>query len=109
MTTSPSGGRKEDTGKPRPSLVTGGLSRAVEAVVEVATYGAGKYADNGWESVDNGVQRYTDAMVRHLLAETRELRDPESGFLHAAAVACNALIRLELMLREEPCSGSQSQ
>lgn len=52
---------------------------------------AGKY-------VDDGIARYTDAMDRHNL-EGIESHD-DSGLLHAAQVAWNALARLELMLRE---------
>ena len=40
-------------------------------------------------------------MLRHLLAEMRgEDVDPDTGLLHAAHTAWNALARLDLMLRE---------
>lgn len=94
-------GHKADAGKPRPALVLGDLSRALAAVVDVGTDGAFKYADSNWLQVPNGIERYTDAMLRHWLAEAQgQPRDPESGALHAAHLAWGALARLELMLRE---------
>jgi hypothetical protein len=93
-------GAKLDANKPRAALVLGGFSRALRAVSEVGTYGAKKYSPNGWRSVPNGIQRYSDAMVRHLLAEPETDIDPESGLLHAAHAAWSALARLELMLMD---------
>lgn len=96
-------GAKLDAGKPRPGLVLGGFATALVAVVEVGTYGAQKYTDNGWKEVPNGVERYTDAMYRHLLAEASgELRDGDTGILHAAHAAWNALARLDLLIRGKP-------
>ncbi len=91
---------KYDSGKIRPSLVLLSMSRALQSVSEVATFGADKYADDGWCQVPDGVKRYTDAMLRHLLAEASgEVNDPESGLPHAAHIAWNALARLDLELR----------
>jgi len=93
-------GAKLDAGKNRLGLVLLGFPRALQAVSEVGTYGAKKYTEGGWEKVPNGQQRYTDALLRHLLKEaTGEELDPETEFLHAAHTAWNALARLELILR----------
>lgn len=93
---------KYDAGRMRPSLVLLSMSRALQSVSEVATFGANKYTDDGWREVPDGVRRYTDAMLRHLLAEASgEVNDPESGLPHAAHIAWNALARLDLMLRAE--------
>lgn len=74
--------------------------RAIEQVAAVSTFGASKYAWKGWQSVPEGIERYSDAMVRHLFSEGKgEITDPDSGLLHAAHAAWNALARLELMLR----------
>lgn len=92
-------GAKLDAGKPRCTLVLGGFSRALEHVAKVGTFGAAKYTDNGWRTVPNGEERYTDALWRHLLQEAQGIEcDPDSGLLHAAHTAWNALARLELML-----------
>lgn len=95
-------GAKQDDGKPRMGLVAFGFARALLEVGKVGTFGAGKYSDNGWMEVPNGRQRYTDAMLRHLLAEaTGDEHDHESGLHHAAHAAWNALARLELALKED--------
>jgi hypothetical protein len=49
--------------------------------------------------VPEGYRRYTGALIRHLLKEPREALDKDTGLTHQAAVAWNALARLELMLR----------
>lgn len=93
-------GSKLDAGKNRLGLVLFGFSRALQEVGLVGTYGANKYTDNGWMSVPDGERRYTDAMLRHLLREAAgEDCDPDTGLLHAAHTAWNALARLDLMLR----------
>lgn len=76
--------------------------RAMEKVAAVSQFGASKYAWNGWRNVDDGYNRYSDAMVRHLAYEGKgEVLDPESGLPHAAHAAWNALARLELALHQE--------
>lgn len=91
-------GAKLDAHKPRTGLVLLDFSHALTEVAHVGTFGATKYTDHGWLSVPNGRERYTDALFRHLLAN--EPYDPDSGLLHAAHAAWNALARLELQLRQ---------
>jgi hypothetical protein len=80
--------------------------RALIAVSNVSGVGARKYAWKGWESVENGFNRYSDALGRHLLAEETEGElDSDTGCLHAAQVAWNALARLELLLKEKEKNG----
>lgn len=97
------GAVKYDGGKP--ALFRGLVDyfpRAITQVAAVSTFGASKYAWKGWEGVEDGFNRYSDAMVRHLTKEAQgESIDPDSGLLHAAHVAWGALARLELMLRNE--------
>lgn len=80
--------------------VLGDFGRALMAVSEVGTFGIKKYARGSWQYVPDGVERYTDALYRHLLQETKESTDPDSGLPHEFHVAWNALARLELLLRE---------
>lgn len=79
--------------------------RAVQHVANLSMIGAKKYTWKGWEDVEDGINRYGDALGRHLVAEAAEgMMDDGpggSGELHATAVAWNALARLELILREE--------
>lgn len=93
------GAVKYDAGKS--PIYKGGLGYFPTAIAGVATvsgFGATKYAWNGWRYVDNGIDRYTDAMVRHLASEAQgEVLDSESGLPHAWHVAWNALARAELI------------
>lgn len=93
-------GAKLDADKPRLGLVLCAFANALVEVGKVGTYGAQKYTDNGWLDVPKGKARYTDALLRHVLAETNETHDPDTNLLHAAHAAWNALARLELVLRK---------
>ena len=97
------GGAKLDAGKP--CVWRGAIDYfpgAIRAVATVSTFGATKYSWNGWSTVPQGFERYSDAMVRHLIAESAEgPYDNDSGLLHAAHVAWGALARLEFLLREK--------
>lgn len=94
-------GAKLDAGKNRLGLVMHGFALALEQVGKVGTFGATKYTPNGWINVPNGVERYTDAMYRHLMLEAQgELLDPQTELFHAAHTAWNALARLDLMIRK---------
>ena len=95
-------GAKLDAGK---SPVMLGLltqfPRACIAVAEVSAFGAEKYTWGGWKSVPDGARRYGDALVRHVCKEKIEGEvDSDSGLLHVAHEAWNALARLELILKE---------
>lgn len=86
--------KKQDAGKTRLSLLPFG---ALEEIGLVLDYGANKYKPGGWRTVDNAVERYRDALLRHLFAHLQgEDVDPESGLRHLAHAATNALFLLEL-------------
>lgn len=93
-------GAKTDAGKPQCSLLLM-FGAALRAVAEVGTFGAIKYTRGGWQGVPDGINRYTDALLRHLLTEQYEQYDSDLPVMHAAQVAWNALARLELMIRSE--------
>jgi hypothetical protein len=93
-------GAKLDSNKLRVGLMMQGFALALQEVAKVTTYGAQKYSPGGWQHVPDGVERYTDAMGRHILSEAAgAIYDDDSGLLHAAQVCWNSLARLELMLR----------
>lgn len=102
-------GAKLDAGK---SPVFRGLldyfPRACLAVADVSAAGAQKYAWKGWESVPDGVNRYSDALVRHIINESIEGEFDPDGFLHKAQQAWNALAALELYLREQQVKKSMN-
>jgi hypothetical protein len=73
---------------------------AIEAVASISDYGAKQYSWGGWLSVPDGINRYSDAMMRHVVKEKTEGDfDRKTGLFHAAQVAWNAMARLELMIR----------
>lgn len=102
-------GAKLDAGKVQAGLLLD-FSHALHAVALVATFGAAKYSPGGWMKVPDGPRRYTDALLRHQLAMGMgESHDPESGLLHAAHIAWNALAVLELELRQGNGAGSRRE
>lgn len=93
-------GMKYDGEKPRAELLIQGMPRALEAVAEVLTYGANKYAAHSWKHVEDNENRYWGAKVRHEFARAQgETVDPETGLLHLAHEACNTLFLLELAIQ----------
>ena len=92
-------GAKMDGGKPLAGLLLD-FGLALEAVAELGTFGAKKYSRGGWQSVPDGIQRYEDAMMRHMLRVRTEKIDPETNLPHLYAVAWNSLALLELAIRE---------
>ncbi|CBY88562.1 hypothetical protein [Pantoea phage LIMEzero] len=94
-------GMKFDGDKPRMDLLFDGMPHALEAVGQVLTFGARKYAAHSWQTVEGGEQRYKAALIRHLTAVGKgEALDSESNLHHLAHLACNALFILELELRK---------
>lgn len=95
-------GAKLDAGKaPIFQGVIDYFPRAIAQVAAVSAFGASKYAWKGWETVPDGVNRYSNAGMRHLIDEAIE--GPitiDSGLLHKAHAAWNALAALELTLRK---------
>lgn len=83
----PATGLKFDTGKLQYSLIP---VETTQALAEVLSFGASKYAPNNWMLVENGEQRYLDALYRHLQAyRSGESHDPESGLHHLSHALTN--------------------
>ena len=95
-------GKKYDNGKPMVGTLTDVFSRALMAVGACIEYGTHKYPDpKNWQLVDNGIKRYRDAMMRHLLKYNAGIeKDEETKFPHLAHMAWNALAMLELYMQE---------
>jgi len=90
--TKDSRGLKYDDGKLRWDLLP---LEDIEEVVKVYTAGAKKYAPNSWQNVPDGYNRYKAAMFRHLVEfEKGNPIDEETGCLHIAQVAWNAIAML---------------
>jgi len=92
-------GAKLDEGKPEAELLLD-FGLALIEVSKVLSYGRKKYSRSGWTKVSNGYDRYTAALFRHLFASNYRNIDNESGLMHDAQVAWNALARLEMKLRD---------
>ena len=85
---------KSDNGKPQCRLVP---SEIVRCIARVREYGLKKYGSaESWQSVE--VERYQDALYRHLLAyiENPIGKDEESGLPHLWHIACNVAFLCEL-------------
>lgn len=87
-------GRKDDAGKPRFDLMP---PFAWKAVIDVLTFGAGKYAPENWRKVEGWRWRYYRACLGHVWAWwTGERLDKDSGLPHLAHAVCCLLFLLEL-------------
>lgn len=91
-------GRKYDDGKPRMCEMIQDFGIALEEVARVWAFGADKYDKGNWRNLENAFDRYSNALVRHLVAEQYARVDAESGLYHAAHVAWNALARLHFLV-----------
>lgn len=91
---------KADNGKLRISLVP---SQIMRDIAEVRMYGDNKYhAPNNWVLVE--MDRYVDAMMRHLLAflDDPNSIDEESGIPHYKHAACNMAFICAMMDKNWP-------
>lgn len=66
----------------------------IEDIVRVYTEGAKKYAENSWQDIPDGFNRYLGALMRHLVAYTKGERYDKEGFMHLSAVCWNAIALL---------------
>lgn len=74
----------------------------VKMIVHILTFGARKYAPNNWQKVDNPIERYYAAMMRHIVSwREGEKLDPESGKHHLAHAGCCLLFLLWFELNGE--------
>jgi len=96
-------GTKYDTNKPRLGEMIIDFKEPLLELCNVWEFGADKYEKSNWKKLDNGIDRYTNALLRHLVAEEDNLYDDESKLLHAAHIAFNALARLYFIARLENC------
>ena len=92
-------GKKYDTGKPRIYEMIEDFKEPLIEVAKVWAFGADKYAKHNWSYVDNAIDRYSNALLRHMLEG--EDKDDESGLLHASHVAWNAIARLYFIIQKQ--------
>jgi hypothetical protein len=93
-------GTKFDDGKPRLAEMIIDFKEPLLELCKVWEFGANKYSKSNWKLVENGKDRYTNALLRHLIAEEDKLTDDETELLHCAHIAFNALARMYFILKE---------
>jgi len=82
-------GVKRYAGKTKISLVDPCF---VEDIAKVLTKGAEKYPKkDNWKYVDNAKERYTDALLRHLIKYLKGENLDESGFSNLACMGANLM------------------
>jgi hypothetical protein len=94
-------GLKYDKGKTRFDLYP---IDAYEGCAKVLTFGAEKYAPDGWKSVTDPLKRYYSALIRHLNAQKQYTDsgkkgldlDEESGLAHLDHAQCCLVFLREL-------------
>lgn len=93
-------GKKYDGGKTDPTLLMDDCTEAVALIIRVLDYGFAKYQSRGsWKKVPNAMQRYDAAKWRHALEEKLGYEfDDESGLIHEAHEATNAIFRLQMRI-----------
>lgn len=90
-------GVKHDNGKPLIGDMIIDYKVQLLELCKVFEHGTKTYGLGNWKQVENGEERFTNAMIRHLLRED-EVYDEETGLLHAAQVFFNAGARLYFIL-----------
>lgn len=74
----------------------------IEDVVAVYKAGAKKYGKNSWQNLENGMDRYFAAMMRHFMEYRKGNKiDEETGCKHLAQVVWNAIAMLHIANKEE--------
>ena len=99
-------GLKYDNGKPRIFEMVEDFKEPLIEVSKVWAFGADKYEKHNWAYVDNAIDRYSNALLRHMLEG--ETTDDESGLLHASHVAWNALARLYFIIQKQKEKGVEN-
>ena len=98
--------KKADQGKPQVSLVEPSY---VLGTAQILTFGADKYGKDNWKTATaEDIQRYRDALLRHLYAYLGgEINDPESGEPHLYHISCNVMFLDYFDRREGSLTGQQ--
>ena len=95
-------GKKYDSGKSMVGTLCRVFPRALLGVGQCITFGTKKYPNpKNWSLVEDGLNRYTDSLMRHLLKmfAGQEI-DPETNLPHIFHVCWNALAIAEFYLME---------
>lgn len=95
-------GKKFDSEKLKVELLYSTLVNELEDVAKVLTFGANKYGRNNWQELDEGFERYSAALFRHINARLKgQHNDPESGLTHLSHAACCLLFMMHLDKKDD--------
>lgn len=97
-------GKKYDNGKPMVGTLVRIFASALLGIGACITFGQKKYpkSDN-WKLVPNGIDRYTDSLMRHLTKfHSGEEFDTETGLPHLFHCGWNMLAIIEFYLMDKP-------
>ncbi len=85
-------GIKNDSEKSRVDLIP---PEVLLSVGDVLRFGEKKYSADNWKKVENGMDRYYAATLRHLFAwKSGEILDSESGLSHLAHAVTSLIFLL---------------
>jgi hypothetical protein len=105
-------GVKDDQGKPQPFKgFINYFPRTILAVSEVSVFGSKKYSWGGFNSIENGNDRYQEGQWRHLLKQCidgQESLDDESKLLHMMHEAWCAMAKVEMYLIDKEKQSKES-
>ena len=97
-------GKKYDSGKSMVGTLCRVFPRALLGVGQCIEFGTHKYPNpKNWSLVEDGLNRYTDSLMRHLLKmfAGQEI-DPETNLPHIFHVCWNALAIAEFYIKDHP-------
>lgn len=95
-------GKKYDSGKSMVGALCRVFPRALLGVGQCIRFGQTKYPNpKNWSLVEDGLNRYTDSLMRHLLKMfAGQDIDPETKLPHIFHVCWNALAISEFYIKE---------
>lgn len=91
-------GIKYDKNKPRLYDFLYDFKDVILELSKIYEFGTNKYGRSNWKAVENGKERFENAMIRHLMSVGK---DEETNINHQSHVAYNALMRLYFILKED--------
>lgn len=96
-------GFKQDNGKPIVGDLLRVFSKTIMAIGDCMSYNSKTHPEpDDWKNLDNGQNRLTNAMIRHLLKYMNGTEfDEDDNIPHLVHVAWNALAICELYLMEK--------
>lgn len=91
-------GVKLDNEKPKLADMLFCFQEVLPELCKIYEFGTNKYGEGNWKKVENGENRFKNALIRHFLSDKKY--DDETGVLETAHVAYNALMILWFELQE---------